>query len=460
MLQPGAVVTSFSFSYRYCFGFASTGVGSNFTLKLGSSAVYTSPHFTDYPYNKGSDPNKVYSPPVNVTVDQLSITIPSSVSRIGFDFENVARNVQLMLPMTITITCAGGSCLTPSFMVMVPDSLHLIVDASHPGSAGNKFGYEDGSVVRAGGKTHMLVSELIGDPHWIKMRLGHWTTNQTGGDSGWERRGTIVLDGAPMVSTANCSDTISHTAALWSPILFFENQTWFMTYVGYNCGRGYSNANTDGQIKLAQSTIAGPDGAGGPFKSVKGVLLARGPAGGNQSQAWEGKQGDDSFFAFKAPATGNSSREELLAFYGSSPFGWPWNVGLARSKSGLIAGPWQRLPVGNPLALDGSKVENPIVLRVPQAGAGVDLLVMVHDWVSGGKAGFGVTWSHDGVHWANSTMVAVPGGVEAPMGILPSLTRKGGLTVWWNKRGGYDCLYAAQFDLNISALVATNKHRA
>jgi hypothetical protein len=114
-LQPGAVVTSLSFSYRYCFGFATTGVGSNFTLKLGPSAAYASPHFTDYPYNKGSDPNKVYSPPVNVTVDTLSITIPSSgVSRIEFDFENVARNVQLMLPMIIIITCAGGSCLKPT----------------------------------------------------------------------------------------------------------------------------------------------------------------------------------------------------------------------------------------------------------------------------------------------------------------------------------------------------------
>ena len=73
---------------------------------------------------------------------------------------------------------------------------------------------------------------------------------------------------------------------------------------------------------------------------------------------------------------------------------------------------------------------------------------MVHDWVTGSKAGFGMTWSRDGVHWANSSMVAVPGGAEAPMGILPSLTRKGGLTVWWNKRGGYDELYAAQFDLS------------
>jgi hypothetical protein len=126
-LQPGAVVTSLSFSYRYCFGYAKTGVGSNFTLKLGSSAAYYSPHFTDYPYNKGTDPDKVYSPPVNVTADKLSITVPKSgVSRIEFDFENVDRNVQLLLPMTITITCAGGSCLKPSTSPLLP----LFIDSN------------------------------------------------------------------------------------------------------------------------------------------------------------------------------------------------------------------------------------------------------------------------------------------------------------------------------------------
>ena len=52
--------------------------------------------------------------------------------------------------------------------------------------------------------------------------------------------------------------------------------------------------------------MAGDAGVGGPFASVpgSGVLLARGPAGGNKSQAWEGKQGIDSFCAFRAPGKG------------------------------------------------------------------------------------------------------------------------------------------------------------
>jgi hypothetical protein len=76
---------------------------------------------------------------------------------------------------------------------------------------------------------------------------------------------TVVLDGKPMISTANCTNTAGHTAALWSPILFSEGGYWHITYVGYDCGRGYSNANTDGQIKLAKSTLIGDAGIAGPF---------------------------------------------------------------------------------------------------------------------------------------------------------------------------------------------------
>jgi hypothetical protein len=111
-LPPGAIVTSVLFSYRYCFGWSATGPGANFTLQIAQKIAYASPAFTDYPYSKS---NPVYSPPVNITLDKLSIDVPESgVSRIEFDFANNARNVQLLLPMTIAITCAGGSCFKPT----------------------------------------------------------------------------------------------------------------------------------------------------------------------------------------------------------------------------------------------------------------------------------------------------------------------------------------------------------
>lgn len=320
---------------------------------------------------------------------------------------------------------------------MIPGSLVEIVNSTSAGSQGNKHGYEDGSVRRVGNTTHMLVSELISDPMWIRTRLGHWATTNLSGDAGWERVGTLILDGHQMISTANCSDVASHNAALWSPIAFYENNSWFLTYVGYNCGHSWRTANTNGVIKLAKSTLPGPLGIGGPYLSTDDALLAPGP----ESQAWEGIQGVDSFFAFKSPSN------QLLAFYGSSPFGHPWNVGLAQSSSNSINGPWTRLAHGNPLALDAGRTENPIVVET-QDGDGSPLLLMVHDFVTQNGGGFGMSWSKDGVHWANSTMIDVPGGCEAPLGILASKAMPQQFTMWFNRRGSYDGLYAAQFKLS------------
>ena len=359
-------------------------------------------------------------------------------------------NAILALAAAAVVTTNPNTKTQTPTLTYLPGTLTTIVNSSSAGATDNKHGFEDGSVVRtADNVTHMFVSELFGDPLWIRMRLGHWQTADRAGATGWHRTGTLILDGASMVSTANCSDTADHNAALWSPIMFKEGGFWHMTYVGYNCGRGYSNANTDGVIKLARSTVAGDPGVAGPFVSLNAgqPLLAR----RNNSQSWEGKQGIDSFSAYRPPRVSDSrkSPRKLLAFYGSSPFGWPWNVGLAESLSGSIVGPWQRLPTGtNPLPLNGGHTENPMVLQVAVPGQGeASVLLMVHDWVTGGRAGFGFTHSMDGIVWANSTIVAVPGGCEAPHGILPSLVHPGGVTVWFNKRGEYDNLYVAQFVL-------------
>jgi hypothetical protein len=346
-----------------------------------------------------------------------------------------------VLRLTVVLSLVLVASVSSFSLQVIPESVVTIVNSSHPGSVGNKHGYEDGSVVRVGNVTHMMVSELIDDPMWIRMRLGHWMTTELGGDSGWTRIGTLVLDGKEMISTANCSDPndVRHNAALWSPTMYFEDDAWYMNWVGYNCGKGYSNANTNGEIKLAKSSILGSSGVGGPFVSQVSALLAH----DESSQPWEGKQGVDSFFPFRSGA----AEKQLLAFYGSSPFGWPWNVGLARSKSGSIRGPWERLPHGNPLALNGGHTENPIVLQIDGNTSTDSVMVMVHDFVAAAnKKGFGMSVSSDGgVSWGNSTVVEVPGGCEAPLGILPSLSHPGGVTVWWNKRGSYDNLYAAQF---------------
>jgi hypothetical protein len=144
-----------------------------------------------------------------------------------------------------------------------------------------------------------------------------------------------------------------HMAAIWSPISFYDDveSRWYMTFVGYACP-----GNSDGVILLAQSTVAGPSGIGGPYVSA-GVVLSR---HNNSGEPWEGAQGDDSFTAFHGLGEGSP----LLGLYGSSNGASYWSVGLARSDSGTIHGPWTRAATGNPLQVNGQRTENPIVLKV------------------------------------------------------------------------------------------------
>jgi hypothetical protein len=129
-LSPGVEIESVSFSYRYCTGFGTKGTGANFTMRVAGSAVYSSPQLNDYPYHKSTDP-KVYSPAVKVTNNQLKITVPSAgVSDIEFDFHNGAMNMQLLLPITVAITCSGGPCIKPipTISVIAQDNVTVLME--------------------------------------------------------------------------------------------------------------------------------------------------------------------------------------------------------------------------------------------------------------------------------------------------------------------------------------------
>jgi hypothetical protein len=39
------------------------------------------------------------------------------------------------------------------------------------GAEGNKYGFEGGRVVKLDGTYHLFTSEMVGDPHWVKMQL-------------------------------------------------------------------------------------------------------------------------------------------------------------------------------------------------------------------------------------------------------------------------------------------------
>ena len=122
-LLPGVVVDRVTFAYRYDTGYGPTGVGSNFTLRVAGQQVYASPHLTDYEYSQN---RSNYSSPVQVDASALGIAVPAAAAaagkpaRLELAFDNNDRNVQLLLPLEVTVLCSGapgvltnGSCTPP-----------------------------------------------------------------------------------------------------------------------------------------------------------------------------------------------------------------------------------------------------------------------------------------------------------------------------------------------------------
>lgn len=161
-LSPGITVTGVAFAYQYTTGYTSPKIpisGSNFSLAIGGVGVYASPPLTLFPYSKASN----FSPPTPVAlkglvhhvapgagvclyrwvemgcialycvalhrvgscIDFWSIlaVAPGADNQLAFYFQNNDRNMQLLLPMTITVTCTGGPCVaSPKLLPQFFDS--------------------------------------------------------------------------------------------------------------------------------------------------------------------------------------------------------------------------------------------------------------------------------------------------------------------------------------------------
>eukprot|EP01048_Picozoa_sp_COSAG05_P004522 COSAG05_NODE_247_length_12967_cov_6.810538_9_plen_452_part_00 len=112
LLSPGVTVEDIAFSYRQVTGYTQTGTGPNFTLAIAGSAAFSSGPLTGHPYppkGKGCPGGACYSPPTMASASSLGITVPSKgTQRITFEFHNTDMNLQLLLPMNLTLTCARG----------------------------------------------------------------------------------------------------------------------------------------------------------------------------------------------------------------------------------------------------------------------------------------------------------------------------------------------------------------
>ncbi len=272
------------------------------------------------------------------------------------------------------------------------------------GAEGNKYGFEGGRVLKLNGTYHLFTSEMIGDPHWVKMRLAHWASQDR---LHWKRVATLAE------SSGDFSGK-DPRAALWSPLPVYNpaDSRWNLFYVAYRSAPDTPQqwlTNHEGSVWRAVSRTPGMEGIGGPYTDA-GVILQR----DRNSDSWEGLQGTDSFFPYKVGG-------QWYALYGSAhtekiPISL-WQVGLAKAPD--LAGPWVRCSDRNPLSVEKRFIENPIVTKLDD-----DTYVAVYDTDEPNAVGY--TFSGDGIHWSAGQHLIVQEGkgvwaseVRTPLGLIP-----------------------------------------
>ena len=301
--------------------------------------------------------------------------------------------------LTLSVNAEQGAELVVRKQFQAP----VLTVKSH-GAEGNKYGFEGGRVVKLNGTYHLFTSEMVGEPHWVKMRLAHWTSTDR---LNWKRQSNLAESSGDYTGR-------DPRAALWSPLPVYDPKDgrWNLFYVAYQSAPDTAQrwlTNHEGRIWRAVSTVAGEDGIGGPYKDAE-VILQRGA----DSDSWEGLQGTDSFFPYRVG-------DGWYALYGSAhteklPISL-WQVGLARAPQ--LAGPWTRCTELNPLKVEKRFIENPIVTQLADG-----TFVAVYDTDAPNAVGY--TFSSDGIHWSDGKALVVQEGsgvwateVRTPLGLVP-----------------------------------------
>jgi hypothetical protein len=295
-------------------------------------------------------------------------------------------------------------------LVLVEQYPSPVITVKSPGAEGNKYGFEGGNVVKLHGTYHLVTTEMCGDPQWVKTKLAHWRSHDR---VHWKRASTLYESSGEFAGK-------DPRAALWGPMFIYDDQAqeWNLIYVAYRAAPDTATewlANHEGTIWKAISNVKGSAGIYGPYADV-GVILRP----DKDTQPWEGLQGTDSFFPYRA---GN----RWLGFYGSANTEHKhiehWRVGLAEAAQ--LAGPWQRCADTNPVTelsdfnAGKSFAENPIVTRLED---GSYLTVFDNEY----PGGIGYAWSPDGLHWMQGkNLVLQPKGagfwadhIRTPLGLV------------------------------------------
>lgn len=180
------------------------------------------------------------------------------------------------------------------------------------GVSSNKYGLEDGIVVRkADGTFSMVATEMYADPKWVATRLGVYMSED---GLAWRRlRGLRRSTTSP--NPPRPANGMSPHAATWGPFFLHDpsNDTWLLSYVGYRSAPSNSSGwleNFDGTIFARYADVAGDAGLDGNFGNDDGIaphfdgdVVLIGPDDFHVNGPWphpcQGMQGTDSFYPFQ-----------------------------------------------------------------------------------------------------------------------------------------------------------------
>jgi hypothetical protein len=288
-----------------------------------------------------------------------------------------------------------------------------IVGPDHPGSAGNRFGYEGGTAHKVGGRYYIFTTEVFDEPKTAASRLVLWDSD----DGASFTRRLVIAE-----TNFDWEDETSHRMAPWSPMSVYDpdNERWSVFHVAYSRKKGSEQPyNMAGLIGRHDSRTPGLEGIAGPYEDAGFVDIDE------DGDDWEGPAKLVSFFPFLVDG-------RWLAFYGGNsaptfidPNTLPqednsaqitFHVGLAEGTS--LHGRWERLSELNPVLMDPEFIENPIVTQIRP-----DLYAVVYDGANRHEISYAL--SRDGVHWEDEQLMRladVPDWLDAvrtPLGLIP-----------------------------------------
>lgn len=298
-------------------------------------------------------------------------------------------SIRTLFPIVCAVAVLAGvpraqSPATPRLQ-LVRQHPEPVITTRSPGAEGIRFGFEGGRAVKIGGVYHLFTSEMVGDPMWVRMRLGYWTSPDR---LTWTRVATVRESSAEFKGR-------DPRAALWSPLPVWDADggRWNLFYVAYHSEPSHANdfrLNENGRIVRAVSRTAGEGGIAGPYEDA-GIVMQPGP----DSLPWEGLQGTDSFFPWKVG-------DRWYALYGSAQSqSLPiqhWLVGMATAQA--LGGPWTRMRDRSPAPIEKTFIENPIVTPAPGGG-----WLAVYD--SQGDDAIGWSYSANGIDWGPGERLVV-----------------------------------------------------